>query len=154
MFRCPHCARVYKLPLSKNYSLIANHDMNRFTVMNERVYEEGEKAKNLARQFLAFEHEALSLTDAYQYVQSMGEEIHPNDPISCPACHQEALLSTWKEAFESPIDFFDAEHLCGCGNELWMDRIPGTNKYGMVCDRCGWHKKDTIVSGSADVTVK
>lgn len=154
MFRCPHCAAIYKLPLSENYSLVASYQLDKFVIKNERVYKEGIKTNNFATQILAYEREVNDLQEAFRYVQEKGEETYYNLPIECPACHKEALLANWKEAFEDPISIFGTEHLCRCGNELWMDRIPGTNKYVMICDSCKWYNKNTIVSGSSDVHVK
>lgn len=149
MFRCPSCAKVYKLPLNKNYSILANKDMNKFNVVKEPFFKDG----NLAKAFCNLLLEVSSIHEAIDFVESKGERLASTN-IECPACKEENSIDDWDQAHKEPMDFFDAEHLCGCGGEMWMDRLPYSNKYGLVCDECGWFKPNFVVSGSADATIK
>jgi hypothetical protein len=151
MFRCPHCAQVYKLPLSPNYSLLSDTHMQKFYVVKEPF-----SADNIIKAFQAMEHDAESIEDALLYVKSKEGVVYGDDyPVKCPACHEAHSRMNWVEAFEYPMEYFDAEALCGCGGEMWLDRVPRTNRYAMVCERCQWTPpKAEALSGSADATSK
>lgn len=149
MFRCPGCGRVHKVPLTPNYSILSNKDMNTFHIIKEPFYKDG----NLLKAFQSILKEVTDVEEAIHFVQdTSGETVLFNQ--TCPLCHTESSLEDWMEAWKRPIDFFDAEQLCSCGEELWMDRIPYTNRFGLVCDKCEWVKPQSSLSGSADATVK
>lgn len=93
------------------------------------------------------------IDEAVFYVQEK-EGVMVDFNQECPACHETHSMEDWIAASEQPMEFFDVENLCGCGGELWMDRIPYTNKYGLICEKCEWVKPAVIVSGSADATVR
>jgi hypothetical protein len=147
MFRCPGCAKVYKMPLNQDYSLLANRNMDKFHVIKEPFYKDG----NLARAF-ANMHEVKDIFDVAAFLH---EKKSPAvQDAKCPSCGEVHTIQEWQDALENPMDYFDAENLCGCGGELWMDRIPFSNKYGMVCEKCEWVKPNVVVSGSGDASVK
>ena len=68
--------------------------------------------------------------------------------IVCAKCDEELSLMDARNAFNEPGQFFDAENLCHCGGELWMDNVPGTKNYAFVCEKCDWVKPRVAVSGA------
>lgn len=73
--------------------------------------------------------------------------LRSNPDVACTKCHEVNPLKLWEDAFADPGRYFDADNLCHCGGELWMDQIPGTSTYGFVCDDCKWVKPKHTVSG-------
>lgn len=152
MFRCPNCARVYKMPLSHNYSLLASTNLTCFVVVREPF-----SADNAAKAFAQMVYEPASLEDAFRYVEQFEPSYrdlgtYTNDTIPCPVCKKSHSWREWQEAFENPMDYFDAEELCPNGHELWMTRM-SNGKYALACEECGWVKPGSAVSGSADINI-
>lgn len=79
-----------------------------------------------------------------------GIKLAPGFEIECHKCPEGNPSEKWMEAFEEPLMYFEMEHdqLCHCGGELYMDVIPGTRKYGFVCEKCEWVKPKKEVSGA------
>lgn len=153
MFRCPNCAKVYRIPLSDSYSLLANHNMNSFSVVEDKLFEEGFKEKNMAKQMAALVYKAKSFSEAQSFAASQcGHFYDEETEIIMPCCEKPATTADALEAWERPEEYFEAEHLCGCGGELWMDRtIMGT--YALMCEKCGWTKPRSAVSASDNATL-
>ena len=135
MFRCPSCAKVNKLPLNENYVIISNQDMTVYSLMGPKI-EEPLFVK--------------SIQQAIEHLESIGEKVL--DQVTCSDCQGQHSLEDWQKAFIQPMDFFDAENLCACGEELWMEKVPGTNVYALTSDSCGWIKRRDVVSGSSSPT--
>lgn len=146
MFRCPECAKVGKILISKEQSILANRDMNKFTVLKEPFY-----TGNLAQALMNLRQQ-MSLDDL-GYDEHGKLIISEEDTVVCYLCGHSDEYHIFKEAWQEPMDFFDAENLCSCGEEIWMDRIPNTNKFGLQCDKCGWVKPKSVVSTSENAQV-
>lgn len=149
MFRCPSCAKVHKVFVNTTHSVLANKDMNTFWYVKEPF------AKGTVAQ--AFNNMLFKMnTDADHIGENeFGQKVVSMDDVcKCSSCDHVALFGDFYDAHLNPIDYFDAEELCSCGEELWMDQVPGMKRYGLVCDACGWVKPDSIVSGNADTTSK
>jgi hypothetical protein len=67
--------------------------------------------------------------------------------VICDECHTTSPAKYWLEAVEEPLKFFETENMCHCGGELWMDQLPGSNRFAWTCDNCGWIKPNAFVSG-------
>lgn len=149
MFRCPNCARVHKLRLNPERSILPDTNMTAFWLVKEPFYQ-GNMAKAFTNMLVK-----MDLNPEAPGYDENGNLIIPMEAeCKCSFCDHVDSFEEFHNAWVTPIDYFDAEQLCHCGTELWMDRIPYTNKYGLVCDRCGWVKPDSIVSGNADTTSK
>lgn len=147
MFRCPNCARIHKIRISENYSLMSNENSDVFHLIKEPFFKDNDILKAFASM-----RKVKDIYEAAEYLMKIGE--HPVNDYKCDSCQETHDLKTWMDAYENPMDYFDAEQLCHCGEELWMDRIPYTNRYGLICEKCGWVKPKVVVSGSADATVQ
>lgn len=167
MFRCPHCAQVYRLRISPNYSILSNRDMNSFQFIDDKVFDDGVKKKNIFRQMIALlgniplpEEGVRTAEQCIRFAQAMAQHLGDepfdleNDEVACYYCGEADSIANHIEAFEKPELHFDAENLCGCGEELWMDAViqRGRRVYALTCDKCGWVKPGVALSGSGDST--
>ncbi len=76
-------------------------------------------------------------------------ELNVCDVVVCPVCDQPNISVSWKEAWDNPMKYFEADNLCHCGGELWMDQVEGTPQYAFICEKCGWVKPKSAVSGAS-----
>lgn len=137
MFRCPDCGQAHKIVVE-------------FQDGEQGLLELSKDAKDMKLiihgQEITEDHE---FRDAYeQKIDSINQE----QEIICPECKFGDTLANFIEAHEDPLKYFEVEHLCHCGGELCMDNIPGTNKFGWVCEEedCRWVKPNAVVSGAAE----
>lgn len=137
MFRCPCCAKVWKLRLTGGYSLLAHKDLNRWQIVSEPV--------KLTGTFI----DVKDLMDLAEKMDELGItfDFKGDNFLECPSCLNWSTFEAWHKAWNFPGDFFDADQLCGCGGELWYDKIPGTSRYALICEECGWVKPRAIISG-------
>lgn len=143
MFRCPACARVWKLKLTNNYALLANKNMNRFDIVKEPIRITGKMATLYGEtQDDLVISLATHLKGTGLQLQSKGDHY-----LECSACKCWSKFEAWLKAWKSPGDFFDGDQLCACGGEMWFDRIPGSNRYALICEDCGWVKPRVVISG-------
>lgn len=137
MFRCPACAKVTKLPLTKGHTLLAHKDLNRWTIEKTPVSIPGKVA------------EVTSLSDLIDKLNEHGLELDAqgDNYLECYICQVASKFEAWVKAWDFPGDFFDADQLCGCGGELWFDKIIGSNRFALQCETCGWIKPRAVISG-------
>lgn len=149
MFRCPNCGKVHKIKLKDGHSLLATKNMDKIWYVKEPFYE-GNLAKALTN--MLFE---MRVDNEYPgYTKDGSKEIvADNDIVECSYCNHKAVFSDFVEAAVNPVDYFDKEQMCSCGGELWIDRIPYSNRYGLQCEDCGWIKPKSVVSGNDDPTL-
>lgn len=139
MFRCPCCAKVSKIRLTKGHSLLISKDMDKLWLVKEPIRLAGLNEwipNDLGVMAHLLETKELEL-------DTQGDNF-----LECPSCSTWSKFEAWNHAWNFPGDFFNADQLCHCGGELWYDPIPGTNKYGLVCEDCGWVKKGRTISSS------
>ena len=46
---------------------------------------------------------------------------HQNSTMQCKACEHKDTVSSFANAYANPMLYFDAENLCDCGGEVWID---------------------------------
>lgn len=135
MFRCPNCAQCQSIDLvlknGEKYKVIMNKEMDKATFSNGILTIDPEHAL----------HESVS--------KRVKEEISLEQNIECPKCNEVSTLEKFLDAKENTLNYHEMpdNQLCHCGGELWMDNIPGTTKYGFVCDKCNWVKPKKVVNG-------
>lgn len=151
MFRCPSCAVVWKLPLTKGHSLLTTKNMDKFSIYREPItllsrveVIDGllDLAESLNKLGLDFQYTDISYPEDYEIKES-----DPTHGIKCPNCKDVHTFEQWHRAWDFPMDYFDADALCSCGGELWWDKIPGTPRFAHVCEECGWAKPRAVISG-------
>ena len=171
MFRCPHCAQAQEMPIGfhdpgvsiirvnekrENFGpdkLVLAHENDSFEQWNNLPEE------NLPVMRVALEDKALDIIrtrNAHLSKKNQQEERTKDGKISfmvkCPRCNEEHYLQDWFLAWDDPLRFdtIETEHLCHCGGELEMDRVPNSQppKYAWVCVKCQWVKPNESVSGA------
>lgn len=133
MFRCPNCGQSQKMKVS----LPNNEEMTLYMDANTEQYAMvvGGALHPKSEEKGQFYKEQLLNTDASQLTQ-------------CHNCYDTHEIEVWIEAYKVPLKYFEMAELCHCGGELWMDQIPGSNKFGFVCEDCEWVKPNKVVSGA------
>lgn len=139
MFRCPKCAQSrrmeLKLPNEEKATLRNSKDlkeMKMFIVAGDDDFIGVEVAEDHPQRK---EYEQLLM------------QVDREQIICCFSCQIEEKLNEFILAFSNPMDYFEADNLCRCGGEFWMDNIPGTKDYGFVCEKCNYVKPKEKVSG-------
>lgn len=132
MFRCPECGQGKTIVLRDQNEIMLvvtmNDEMNEIeSILQDDVEHKGETEYT----------DRIAGASPLQHVICVKEE-----------CGVSNELNQWTLAFQDPLMFFDMEELCHCGGELWMDKIPYTNKYGFICEDCEWVKPKKEISGS------
>jgi hypothetical protein len=123
MFRCTSCASMKKF-------ILFNDGYDLHYVDNEHCF------------YLVDESTQKKITSSSDLLYFM------NKISECSSCKNHDTLQALNDAYNNPMDTFDKENICICGTELWLDRIPNSNSWAMVCDDCGWYDKSKIYSGS------
>ena len=118
-FRCPVCGQAHEMHITVD-------DVTTVITMNKEM-------------------DALYVNE--KHVPAGTLKVDGDIEIACPKCTMKNRVQEWIIAFDDPTMFFDMEQLCHCGGELWMDQIPGTSKYGFVCEKCEWVKPNRVVNG-------
>ena len=139
LVRCPNCGQAHCLSVpSNNHIYLMRRDFknNEFGIVAEFDSlhcqsfidvcckpDTNRKAYYDDLQTLDFEYDADFTVD--------------NDTeIFCPVCCNSSEFSTWKDAFENPLVYFETEHLCdACGGEK-LEKLVKKNKV-YQCDKCG-----------------
>lgn len=142
MFRCPSCAKVWKLPLQHDLCLFMNKDLNKITIEYQPIRWSGPY-----KVIEDLEHLADTM------VQDNNLQFIDADNIPCPTCGNIHSFVKWNEAWNTPGDFFDGDQLCSCGGEMWFEKVPGSNRYALACEDCGWEKPKVRISGGEGTLV-
>lgn len=95
--------------------------------------------------------EVKDLTETAEQFEKLGLDFIDDEKIPCPFCKVENTFADWNKAWEHPGEFFDGDNLCGCGGELWFDRVIGSNRFALACERCGWEKPKAVLSGAQGI---
>lgn len=139
MFRCPSCAKVHKLKLTNNHSLLISRDMDRLWIAKEPI--------RLVDLHTSVENDLAAVAKALE-ARNLALDLKEDNSLECVCCGEWNTFEQWNHAWKFPGDFFDADQICQCGGELWYDRVPGQNFYALVCEECGWVKKNKVISGA------
>lgn len=136
LFRCPKCGQAHKMMMitSEAYVVLTQNDRMTETYLNV-------DAGALGMTRVPSDH-----PDFDPIVQSI-EQYPAEGMIACDECKGIAPAKDWFYAAEEPLKFFETENMCHCGGELWMDKLPGSDRFGWTCDDCGWIKPNALVSG-------
>ena len=158
MFRCPSCAQGYVMPLA-NHTIYTSRDMSKTMITIPFEEKKGSIVGNTMKQVCLGEYFNIAdpdsiqnLSDQYR-VELLAFDNHNKD-VCCPNCMQTNDFQKWIDAYRRPSHYFEEEHLCSCGDELWLERMP-TGRYGFYCESCASFSqmaKQTF-SGSGDNTI-
>lgn len=150
-FRCPECGQAHEMlfPVNNNAELVI---LTQSQTMSE-VYVNVAFGDNLSRipeDHPDYETIAKQINAYVIEYDDSGRRIKKNIPdtkVRCRKCEKESPIKNWFEAFDEPLKYFETENMCHCGGELWMDKLPGSNRFVWSCDDCGWVKPNAVVSG-------
>lgn len=135
MFRCPNCAQCQTIEVTlkngEKYEIIMNKEMDKVTFKNDIMTIDPEHAL----------HESV--------MNRIKGETSLEQHIECPKCNEVEALEQFFDAKENTLNYHEMsdDQLCHCGGEMYMDNIPGTTKYGFVCEDCNWVKPKKVVNG-------
>ncbi|MNO96162.1 hypothetical protein D3C76_878240 [compost metagenome] len=132
-FRCPHCGQAHEL----RFTYDAEDLRLKQNAMLDKVWLE--------------RYENRVLTDTYEsdtqefrnYVSRMWNEMD----VPCHSCRETAPKWRWAHAYQNPLLYFETEHVCHCGGEMYLEPDPLGNHY-LRCEDCGWVKPGSAVSGA------
>ncbi|WP_422661653.1 hypothetical protein ACK8P5_26385 (plasmid) [Paenibacillus sp. EC2-1] len=135
-FRCPCCGYAHKMFLTADIKLKQDETLNNLYI----------EVTNLAGLHIVPYGPMF-----HQLIEGKSSEYPPEIEIPCMHCGEESPRWKWHDAYKNAYRHLDmdGDQLCHCGGELYMEQIPGTPKYGMVCERCSWVKPRAIISGTA-----
>lgn len=135
MFRCPSCAQAHEIRVvlknGEPYAVRQNKEMTEVIFHNGMIEIDKDHAL----------HESTE--------KRIKEETDMEQLVECPECQEVNTLANYIEAKVDTLKYHEMndDQLCHCGGELWMDQIPGTPKFGFVCDKCSWVKPKKVVNG-------
>lgn len=132
-FRCPYCGQAHELRFTyETYDLRLKQDMMLSTLWLER-YKDGKFFNDYRSDNAIFKRAMNALTNLID--------------IPCHICRETAPKWRWTHAYQSPLLYFETEHICHCGGEMYLEPDPLGNHY-MRCEDCGWVKPGSAVSGA------
>lgn len=139
LVRCPNCGQAHCLAVPSNshiYLMRRNFNDNEFGIIAEFNSLTSQDFVNVC---------CKPETDRkayYEDLQSMSFEYNEDFAVNnetelfCPVCCKSNIFSSWKDAFENPLRYFETEHLCdACGGEKLEKLIKEKKVY--ECDKCG-----------------
>ena len=140
LVRCPNCAQAHCLAVnstSKVYMMKRDYTKNDFGIIAEF---DSLTSNDFYGMCCKEEFNVLDYFEDLQKLPVISDEdfIANNDTeIFCPICHTSEKFELWKQAFESPLEFFETEHLCDvCGGETVTKMIKKQKKN--KCEVCGY----------------
>ena len=139
LVRCPSCGQAHCLavPSSDNHIYLMRRDFknNEFGIISEV---DSLNSKDFINMCCKPETNRKAYYEDLQSVNFFHDTdfaVDNNTEIFCPVCCQSSIFSTWKDAFENPLAYFETEHLCDvCGGEKldkWINK-----KHIYECDNC------------------
>lgn len=132
-FRCPYCGQAHELRFTfeaEDLRLKQNPTMD--TVWLERI------RNGVTERFNEDEREYD------HYVHALANMIK----IPCHHCHETAPKWRWTHAYQNPLLYFETENICHCGGEMYYQGSPGTDRFGLICEKCNWIKPGSAISGA------
>lgn len=138
-FRCPNCGQAHAMVVDEVKQLSIEQTPNGSYAVKVKIITPHAT------------HEATINQDLWH--DMLDENLtQPGSLMYCPACAKDAPRWQWNDAYHSAFKYFDmdSDQLCHCGGELFMDQIPGTNRFGLICEKCNWVKPRATVSGDSD----
>lgn len=135
-FRCPHCGQTHEFKYT--------YDQSNFTLK-----------RLLPQDVLILEEDRMNGA-VYTYESGTPEfqkhtgHIHYSMMTPCHKCKKSAIRARWADAYERSHLYFEAEHLCHCGGEMDYQPLMGSDRFALVCDRCGETDRTKTISGGVE----
>lgn len=138
LVRCPHCGQgfsaIVKINNEEMRLMIKKGDEFKTTKTIIKTTEELEKM--LCPESISKKDYYDDLMNATEVVEEEKDIFVDLDTILiCPCCHEKDRFSEWKNAFESPEQYFEYDNICDiCGGEV--DAVVTKEGMSFICSKC------------------
>jgi len=143
LVRCPKCGQAHCLAVNsgqKVYLMERNFSTDDFNVIAEF---DSLNSQDFADVCCTENTDRLAYFNDLQSAEVISRDDFAADndtELFCPVCCSSNAFFYWKDAFETPLKYFETEHLCDvCGGEKIERFIK--KKHVHQCDKCG-HQTD------------
>ena len=121
LVRCPQCGQAHCLAVnsgSKVYVMEKDFDANDFNIIAEFDSLTSDGFVNMC---CKTDTDRLAYFNDLQSVPVINRDdftVNNDTEVFCPVCCKSDTFLNWKNAYESPLEYFETEHLCDvCGGE-------------------------------------
>lgn len=140
LVRCPHCGQAHCLAVnagSKVYLMEKDLKENDFNIITEFDSLTSEDFANVCcnpdTDRLAYFND---LQNVEPFIDNNDFVVNNDSEVFCPVCCESDTFLNWKKAYETPLEFFETEHLCDvCGGET-ITKVVKKQKINK-CEKCG-----------------
>lgn len=140
LVRCPHCGQAHCLAVnagSKVYLMAKDFKENDFNIIAEF---DSLTSQDFADVCCNPDTDRLAYFQDLQNADTVNDSdfaVNNDSEIFCPVCCESDTFLNWKKAYETPLEFFETEHLCDvCGGET-VAKMVKKDKINK-CEKCGY----------------
>ena len=137
--RCPSCGQAHCLAVpSGNHIYLMRRDFkdNEFGIIAEFDSLNSEDFVNVCCKPETDRKDYYQDLQNISFMDNTDFAVNNDTEIFCPVCCHSNTFSSWKDAFENPLSYFETEQLCdACGGEKLEKLIKKHKVY--QCDKCG-----------------
>ena len=122
LVRCPNCGQSHAILVQNDankYCLMKkDYDKNEFQIIQDNIDEEqlGQvicKGRSQEREYFEDLQKIPAKDEDLDFV------VNNETSIRCPVCRHKSSFLYWKEAWETPLKYFETENICDiCGGEV------------------------------------
>lgn len=139
LVRCPYCGQAHCLVVPSDngvYLMRRDFNDNEFGIVAEFDTLEARDFVNMCCKPETNRKAYYEDLQTMNFFYDTDFAVDNNTEIFCPVCCHSNTFSSWKDAFENPLEYFETEHLCdACGGEKLEKLIKKQKVY--ECDKCG-----------------
>lgn len=139
LVRCPSCGQSHCLAVPSNgriYLMRRDYQKEEFGIITSFASFESEEFVNACCKPETDRKAYFEDLQGFQFTDTTDFTVDNDTEIFCPVCCKSDRFGEWKDAFSSPLEFFETEHLCdACGGEKLERIVKGQKTY--QCDNCG-----------------
>lgn len=139
LVRCPECGQAHAIIVKSGvtmYLMRKDYSKNEFIVIAELAADDQQALLGVCCT------ETTNRLDYFNDLQTFKEKnsgdftVNNETEIFCPVCQKSNAFIDWKQAFDSPLTYFETEHLCdACGGEV-VEKLVKDKTYSH-CEKCG-----------------
>lgn len=138
LVRCPKCGQAHCLAVPSNnhiYLMRRDYSKNEFGIIAEFSSLESSEFVNACCKPDTNRNAYFNDLQGFTFVDNADFTVDNDTEIFCPVCCKSDDFREWKKAFNTPLEFFETEHLCdACGGEMLPKMVKG--KPYQECDKC------------------
>lgn len=140
LVRCPHCGQAHCLAAnagSKIYMMERDFKADDFNIIAEF---DSLTSEDFIGVCCKPDTDRLAYFQDLQNAETVNDSdfaVNNDSEIFCPVCCESDTFLNWKKAYETPLEFFETEHLCDvCGGET-ITKVVKKQKVNK-CEKCGY----------------